>query len=407
MQELEALSLCEENARLTRNACRPDRGGRPQQCSASCSGATQPQKQSPVGSRILWQPQNTKRITEYCEQLVDSLQPTEEDASARRKFVQKLQLLVDIALRQRYGADFTKVYGGTLHVFGSSEAGLHLPGADLDVLLSLTQEVSSASKSGLVQVFATAFEKAGMRDVVPIPGARVPIVRVCDPVCGLSADISVNNRLPLANTLLLRTYTLIDERVRQLCYLVKRWAKQRGLAEAFHHTPSSYAWVNLVLFFCQHRAIVPNLQALAAGAPPSEPNAAEADSTFSASLLTSDGRRVQARFCADAEVARQALGRQTAEEGCCSPASRTAGVGELLLAFFELFSQFDFCARIVSVRCGAELDGQLPSRSQPDLNHISTISQPDRNPRGRPPRPLLGRSTTQALIRKVDHPGPY
>jgi hypothetical protein len=40
-------------------------------------------------------------------------------------------------------------------------------------------------------------------------------------------DITVNNILAIVNTKLLSDYVQIDERLVQLCYIVKHWAKRR------------------------------------------------------------------------------------------------------------------------------------------------------------------------------------
>ena len=180
----------------------------------------------------------------------------------RQAFTENLQRLIGATLDGLYGSGTAQQYGARLRPFGSSAAGLHLAGADLDLTLCLSQEISAAAKAKLVQSLATSFRRVGLRDVTPIPHARVPICAVRDPASGLSADVSINNRLPLANTTLLRTYAAVDVRLKQLCYLVKRWAKQRGIADASQNTLSSYGWVLLVIFHAQAEGLTPNLQAL-------------------------------------------------------------------------------------------------------------------------------------------------
>lgn len=73
--------------------------------------------------------------------------------------------------------------------------------------------------------------------------ARVPIVKLMDPATGISCDICINNVLAVVNTKLLRDYAQIDVRLRQLAYIVKHWAKSRGVNETYQGTLSSYAWV--------------------------------------------------------------------------------------------------------------------------------------------------------------------
>lgn len=85
----------------------------------------------------------------------------------------------------------------------------------------------------------------GMERVVCIPGAKVRIVKVWDPVLKLACDMNVNNTLALENTRLIKTYVQIDERVRQLGMIVKYWTKQRILNDAGETSlPFSLSYLN-------------------------------------------------------------------------------------------------------------------------------------------------------------------
>ncbi|XP_034205278.1 UTP:RNA uridylyltransferase 1 isoform X2 [Prunus dulcis] len=92
--------------------------------------------------------------------------------------------------------------------------------------------------------------------------ARVPIVKLMDPVTGISCDICINNVLAVINTKLLRDYAKIDARLRQLAFIVKHWAKSRGVNETYQGTLSSYAYVLMCIHFLQQRrpAVLPCLQ---------------------------------------------------------------------------------------------------------------------------------------------------
>ncbi|KAI8021125.1 UTP:RNA uridylyltransferase 1 [Camellia lanceoleosa] len=94
--------------------------------------------------------------------------------------------------------------------------------------------------------------------------ARVPIVKLMDPVSGISCDICINNLLAVVNTKLLRDYAKIDARLRQLAFIVKHWAKSRGVNETYRGTLSSYAYVLMCIHFLQQRkpAILPCLQGM-------------------------------------------------------------------------------------------------------------------------------------------------
>jgi DNA polymerase sigma len=62
------------------------------------------------------------------------------------------------------------------------------------------------------------------------------------------------------NSELLRQYSLVDPRVKSLMVTVKRWTKQHKIGSTQDNCLSSYAWMNLVIFYLQSLGLVPNLQ---------------------------------------------------------------------------------------------------------------------------------------------------
>lgn len=52
-----------------------------------------------------------------------------------------------------------------------------------------------------------------------------------DPELSLACDLNVNNHVAVKNTLLIKAYVEMDERVRPLAMIIKHWAKQRILNE--------------------------------------------------------------------------------------------------------------------------------------------------------------------------------
>ena len=71
-----------------------------------------------------------------------------------------------------------------------------------------------------------------MQRVVCVPHAKVPIVKFWDPELKLACDMNVNNTLALENTRMIKTYVDIDDRVRPLAMIIKRWTKRRVLNDA-------------------------------------------------------------------------------------------------------------------------------------------------------------------------------
>jgi DNA polymerase sigma len=64
-------------------------------------------------------------------------------------------------------------------------------------------------------------------------------------------DVTVNNRLAVINTKLLRDYGAVDARLRALVLLVKHWAKRRRVNDAYVGTLSSYAYALMCISHLQ------------------------------------------------------------------------------------------------------------------------------------------------------------
>jgi Cid1 family poly A polymerase len=75
-----------------------------------------------------------------------------------------------------------------------------------------------------------------------------------------SFDICFMNDIAVANSSLIREYSLIDSRGKDLMLIVKRWAKEFKLNSAKDNTISSYTWTIMAIFYLQCLGFVPNLQ---------------------------------------------------------------------------------------------------------------------------------------------------
>lgn len=79
----------------------------------------------------------------------------------------------------------------------------------------------------------------------PIPGSSGEAVPL---------DVAVNAETPLYAAALLSECAQLDLRAKQLIFLVRRWAKDRGICHAAKGYPSPYHWSLLVIYFLQvHR----------------------------------------------------------------------------------------------------------------------------------------------------------
>lgn len=172
-----------------------------------------------------------------------------------------------------------------------------------------------------------------------VSAARVPVLKLHHPATGTDIDLIHSNINGLTNTQLLRQYAQHDPRVRPLILAVKRWSSSRGVNDAHNSTLSSYAWVLLVIFFCQTRQppVLPNLQASG------EPYALQPERSSGVPEL-----------CESAPVG-----------------TDTTGVGELLLQFFLYYAAHgDDCFHgrdyVAAVRHGRKIPkSYLAARREP------------------------------------------
>ncbi|KAJ6257594.1 hypothetical protein Dda_7379 [Drechslerella dactyloides] len=188
------------------------------------------------------------KLTADMEKLYGDLLPSDESNERRRKFLAKLEKL----LNDEWPGHEIKV-----HPFGSTENKLCSTDSDVDVCIVTTfKDVEN------VCLLAKVLGKHHMERIVCVQNAKVPIVRIWDPEYKVQCDMNVNNTLALENTRMVKTYVDIDPRVRPLAMIIKHWTKQRILNDAAGGgTLSSYTWICMMINFLQTREppILPSL----------------------------------------------------------------------------------------------------------------------------------------------------
>ena len=183
--------------------------------------------------------------------------------------------------------------GSRLSIYGSCLSDLSLgKAADVDLSLHIPElahaKVSYESGAWSVQEYQEFVKKTvfqtvrclerrdrnrtadEFRNMVPVHRARVPVIKGTYGTAGnphasdgsLDFDICFENDIAVANSELLREYSRVDSNpyIKCLMVVVKQWAKAHGLSSAQNNFLSSYAWMNLVVFYLQCLELVPNLQ---------------------------------------------------------------------------------------------------------------------------------------------------
>ncbi|XP_064356215.1 terminal uridylyltransferase 7-like isoform X2 [Dromaius novaehollandiae] len=193
-------------------------------------------------------------LDQVCIQCYQDFAPNIVEDQAREHIRQNLENFI----RQ----DFP---GTKLNLFGSSKNGFGFKQSDLDICMTIDglETAESLDCIRIIEDLAKVLKKhSGLRNVLPITTAKVPIVKFFHVRSGLEVDISLYNTLALHNTRLLSSYAAIDPRVKYLCYTMKVFTKMCDIGDASRGSLSSYAYTLMVLYFLQQRnpPVIPVLQ---------------------------------------------------------------------------------------------------------------------------------------------------
>ncbi|KIM33063.1 hypothetical protein M408DRAFT_191465 [Serendipita vermifera MAFF 305830] len=188
--------------------------------------------------------------------------PTPEVQRHREQTIAELKRI----LTNRFGPQYVPA------LFGSSRYGVSDRQSDLDIVIldqdhphGFTPTVYDRTLPALYKLsdLAQLLRKKRYGKVIVIP-AKVPIIKARDPKTNLQIDININDRLGLFNTELLEHYCMFWPPLSNLIYVIKKWAKVRGLNEPAGlkkagPTFSSYCLTLMIVGFLQSRGILPNL----------------------------------------------------------------------------------------------------------------------------------------------------
>ncbi|XP_029573951.1 terminal uridylyltransferase 7 isoform X2 [Salmo trutta] len=195
-----------------------------------------------------------KTLNSVCLQCYRDFAPDEVEVGVREHILLDLENFVK-----------RQVTGASLRLFGSSKNGFGFKQSDLDICMVLDGQETTEGLDciSIIESLARLLRKhPGLRNILPITTAKVPIVKFYHVRTGLEGDISLYNTLALHNTRLLASYAAIDPRVKVLCYVMKVLAKLCDIGDASRGSLSSYGFTLMVLFYLQQRSppVIPVLQ---------------------------------------------------------------------------------------------------------------------------------------------------
>ncbi|KAJ8392523.1 hypothetical protein AAFF_G00074010 [Aldrovandia affinis] len=199
-------------------------------------------------------------LDDLCRLCYDKLTPLPIEQQKREQILGSLERF----MRKEYNEK------AQLCLFGSSKNGFGFRDSDLDICMTLeghdTAEKLNCKEimEGLTKVLK---KHTGLRNILPITTAKVPIVKFEHKQSGLEGDISLYNTLAQHNTRMLATYAAIDPRVQYLGYTMKVFAKRCDIGDASRGSLSSYAYILMALYFLQQRQppVIPVLQEILDG----------------------------------------------------------------------------------------------------------------------------------------------
>lgn len=265
-------------------------------------------------------PKFSSILDQVCIQCYKDFSPTLVDDQAREHIRQNLESFIK--------QDFP---GTKLSLFGSSKNGFGFKQSDLDVCMTINGHETAEGLDCVrtIEELARVLRKhSGLRNILPITTAKVPIVKFFHLRSGLEVDISLYNTLALHNTRLLSAYSAIDPRVKYLCYTMKVFTKMCDIGDASRGSLSSYAYTLMVLYFLQQRSppVIPVLQEIYKGEKKPE--------------ILVDGWNI---YFFD----------QIDELPTCWPeyGKNTESVGQLWLGLLRFYTEeFDFKEHVISIR---------------------------------------------------------
>ncbi|XP_066528899.1 terminal uridylyltransferase 4 isoform X3 [Hoplias malabaricus] len=194
-------------------------------------------------------------LDNLCRLCYRELSPTQGEQQKREQILAGLERFI----RKEYNDK------AQLCLFGSSKNGFGFRDSDLDICMTLEghDTAEKLNCKEIIEGLAKVLKKhTGLRNILPITTAKVPIVKFEHKQSGLEGDISLYNTLAQHNTRMLATYAALDPRVQYLGYTMKVFAKRCDIGDASRGSLSSYAYILMVLYFLQQRQppVIPVLQ---------------------------------------------------------------------------------------------------------------------------------------------------
>ncbi|CAG5023630.1 unnamed protein product [Parnassius apollo] len=171
-----------------------------------------------------------------------------------RAEVEHLQLLFD----HLHDALQSVWPGCQVHAFGSIVTGLGIKSSDVDCFIRLPIWLQNPGDTYVAKAKAALMKHPNIfRELFAIKNAKVPIVKFYHVPTQRHCDISFKSPAGVENSKLLAFLLNLDNRVLPLAILIKYWAKVHKLTGT--NLMPNYALTLLIIFYLQHKGILPSV----------------------------------------------------------------------------------------------------------------------------------------------------
>ena len=187
----------------------------------------------------------------------------------RTKLLNRLEKWILEAQACAMGNCLNAVSDLSLQAFGSSVMGISSRGGDLDISLEGGVRDPRISRSGhltdadrrfrgdLLSEVHVTLQRGGHfragKSTQLVRTAKVPVSKFVEMETGIHCDLSIGNSIGVFKSQILGEVLQIDQRVRDLVVIVKKWAKANDLNDPSTGTFNSYCLTLLVVTFAQTR----------------------------------------------------------------------------------------------------------------------------------------------------------
>lgn len=182
----------------------------------------------------------TQQFSKEIDDFVKHVSPTESDNKTRADLVARIRSVI----RQLWP-------DCRAHVFGSYATGMHLPGADIDmVVLSRDQRLNSRTQ--LYRLADRVRRHGYATKVEVISRARVPIIKFIDASTKIPVDISFEQ--PTATRAVEKVQGWVQEipAVKPLAMVLKQFLRRRRLNDVAHGFLGGYSTICMVVSFLKN-----------------------------------------------------------------------------------------------------------------------------------------------------------